>query len=214
MPQKSKVQFLALPLEVRLRIYHFALVRDPQIIPHCRPAANPPVTPSILRTCKQIHSEASPVLYSTNSFLICEPEQVLKWFNQIDRINIGLLKSIRICPHAVYSTAEVPSLFSPNTSLPWYKVLDRLAQEATGLRHVYVFWDAEESMGHYGAGKDLRFVRKLAKIQGLQSMAIDGYYAMHWPRFLADKMGVLITEDSTQIFLLRKFQRGTENLIP
>ena len=71
-------------------------------------------------------------------------------------------------------------------------------------------------MGHYGAGKDIRFVRELAKIQGLQSMAINGFYAMHWPRYPSEKMGVLVKEELDQSLLLhlRKYQRGTGNSAP
>ena len=212
--QKPKFQFLSLPPEARLRINESVLVSKPQVIPDRRPAADPPVAPPILRTCKRIHSEASPFLYSTNTFLIAEPERILKWFEQIGRTNIVHLKSVRIFVHGVYSTKEIPFLSIANTSLHWYKVLDRLAREATGSRHVYICWDAEESCGHHGAGKDVHFVRELAKIQGLQSMAIDGFYAMHWPRYLAEKMGVLIKEDPSQSLLLhlRKYQRGMENL--
>ena len=68
-------------------------------------------------------------------------------------------------------------------------------------------------MGHYGAGMDLRFVRELAKISGLQSMVIDGFYAMHWPQYLTEKMGVPIQEEEPSQYR-RMYQRGTENLVP
>jgi len=216
-PQKSPVDFLSLPLEARLRIYEFVLICKPRVIPHYKPSADSPVTPSILRACKQIHSEASPIRYSKNTFLIAEPERILKWFIRIGRINIKHLKSIRVFVHPVYYPRETPFLGTASESCFWYKLLDQLAREATGLRYVYIYWDAEETCGHYGAGRDLRFVRELAKIQRLQSMIITGFYAMHWPRYLAENMGVLIREeDHTQPFLqlLRKYQRGTENLVP
>ena len=216
-PQKSTLDFLSLPPKTRLRIYEYVLVCEPQLIPDYTPPANQPLTPSILRTCKQIHSEASPVLYSKNTFLVAEPDRILKWLIGIGRVNIKYLNSIRIFVHPVYYTKEIPFLHNANESAFWYKLLDQLAREATGLRHIYIFWDAEESWGHSGAGRDLRFVRELAKIQGLQSMAVGGYYAIHWPRYLAEKMGVPVQEeDLTQPFLqfLRKYQRGTENLLP
>ena len=99
----------------------------------------------------------------------------------------------------------------------WYKLLDQLAREATGLRHIFVCWDSEEAWPFFGAGKDLRFVRELAKIRGLESMVVAGYYAVHWPRYLAEQMGVSVQErDNTAPSLqyLRKFQQGTENLVP
>ena len=67
------------------------------------------------------------------------------------------------------------------------------------------------------AGEDLRFVRELAKIQGLRSMVLDGHYGMHWPRYLSEKMGVEVVEklhDVDGLWGLRRFQKGTEDLIP
>ncbi len=216
-PQKSQLDFLSLPLKARLRIYEYVLVSEPQVIPHCKLAADPLITPSVLRTCKQIHSEASPILHSKNTFLVAEPERNLKWFKRMGRSNIKHLKRIRIFVHPVYYTEEIPYLCTAPESSFWYKVLDQLAQEAMGLRDLYIYWDAEETWVHYGAGRDLRFVRELAKIQRLQSMGINVFYGIHWPRYLAEKTGVPIQEeDHTQPFLqcLRKYQQGTENLVP
>lgn len=213
-PQTSQVDFLSLPSKARLRIFEYVLVSEQQIIPHCRPAADPPVTPSILRTCKQIHSEASPILYSKNTFLVCEPKWIIEWFTKIGPVNIKHLNRIRIFVDPVYSTKEIPLLQTTTESSLWYKLLDRLAREATGLRHVYIYWDAEGTCGHYGVGKDLRFVQELAKIQRLRSMVINGFYAMHWPRYLARKMGMPIEEKGRTEPLLREYQRGTEKLIP
>ena len=97
----------------------------------------------------------------------------------------------------------------------WYKVLDLLAREATGLRHVEIYWDPAFGAGE--PGKDLRFVRELAKIQGLQSMVVDGFYGMHWPRYLTKRMGVTVVEKTygePSLRGLRRFQQGTEDLIP
>ena len=72
-------------------------------------------------------------------------------------------------------------------------------------------------MYDYYVGMNLRFVRELAKIQGLQSMVVGGYYGVHWPRYLTEKMGVKVLEGETiegRLQILRKFQQGTENLIP
>ena len=209
--QESQITFLSLPAEVRLPIYEYLLVDKPQVIPHCRPATERPLTPSILRTCKQINREASQALYSKNTFLISEPDRDLKWFDSIGRINVKLLKDIRLFVHPVYSTQR--TLFSTGSEgISWYKVLDHLAREATGLRHVYIYWDAEE-WPHMGAGKDLRFVRELAKIQGLQSMIVNGFYGVHWPRYLTEKMGLQVQENERSPSL-RGYQQGTQNLIP
>lgn len=211
--------FLSLPPKARFRIYEYIFVckpAEPQIIPHCRPAAGPSIAPNLLRTCKQIRSEASSVLYSKNDFLIAEPEQDFEWLIQIGRDNIKLLNSVRIFPCAVYSTEDT-FFSSAKESRVWYKLLDLLAREATGLRRVFIYWDAEPSMNHFGAGRDLRFVRELAKIQGLESMVVDGCYGVHWPRYLTEKMGVPVLEEhynQSSLQHRRRFQRGTENLVP
>ncbi len=138
-PQTSQVGFLSLPSRAHLRIYEYALVSEPQVIPHCRPATQTPVTPSILRTCKQVRSEASRVLYSKNTFLVSEPKRILEWFTRIGRAIIKQLNSIRIWVDPVYYTKPIPLLQTTTESSLWYKLLDQLAREATGLRHVYVY---------------------------------------------------------------------------
>ena len=215
-PQKPKIGFFSLPPRVRFRIYECVLVCKQQVPASCRPLADPPLA-SILRTCKRVHSEAFPILYSNNTFLLSEPETILLWFEEIGRVNIKHLRSIRIFVDAPYYTKEIPHFVTKNDGLPWYELLDRLAREATGLRHLYIYWDLAEDCGHFGAGKDVRFVRELAKIRGLQSMEIDGFYAMRWPRYLSEKMGLSVHEgggDSYYMQRRRKYQRGTENLVP
>lgn len=215
-PQQPDFVFLSLPLKTRLRIYEYIFTGKPQVIPYCRPPATHPLPPAILRTCKQIHNEASPILYSKNTFLISSPERILKWFIQIGRANIKLLVNIRIFVDPVNSTTDTIFGRASEFSL-WYRLLDRLAREATGLRHVYIYWDAEEALNLFGAGKDLRFVRELAKIRGLERMVVAGFYAVHWPRYLAEQMGVSVQEEectASSLQYLRKYQRGTENLVP
>ena len=212
--QNQRSTFLLLPLELRLHIYEYLFLCKKEIHPYCSgiPRAERSIPPSILRTCKQIRQEASPILYSKNAFSIACPQRIFPWLLKMGRANIKLLKTIdiwvnpvmRIDKHSIKETAF------------WYKVLDLLAREATGLRHLGVYWNPSLQAGE--AGKDLRFVRKLAKIQGLKSMVVGGYYAMHWPQYLTKKMGVAVVEttykDEARIRGLREFQQGTEDLIP
>lgn len=71
--QKMPASLFSLPTELRLHIYAI-LLTDPSPLtlynddhPH-RPAL--PVYPAILQSCRQIYTEASPVLYHRNLFLI------------------------------------------------------------------------------------------------------------------------------------------------
>ena len=213
-PPDSQPNLLSLPLELRLQIYGYIFPPEPQVIPYLKSSwKKHSLAPSILRTCKQIHDEALPILYSKNTFLISDPELVLRWLISIGRLNIKLLRNIRIWVDPVYSTEN--TLFtSAKNSTSWYKVLDRLAREATGLQHVEIYWDAEPSCSKFGAGKDLRFLQELAKIQVAKSMVIGGFYGMDWPQYLTEKTGVTVLEEhDTQSSLqdLRRFQGGTES---
>jgi hypothetical protein len=179
------------------------------------------MVPTLLRTCKQIYHEALPILYSENEFMVDTARRFLSWLQQIGPVNIRLLKSLRIFPHAVYSETGQTWLGpeDPDYSGPtWCELLNKLADEATGLRYVYVYLDAEEELGHYGAGKDLNFVRALGRMKVSQRLKIDGYFATEWPRYLEGKLGMPVwdTQGHSQNYLLglREYQRGTESLIP
>ena len=212
--QDQRSTFLLLPLELRLDIYEYLFLCKKEIHPYCSdiPRAERSISPSILRTCKQIRQEASPILYSKNAFSIACPEVIFPWLRKMGRANIKLLNTIYMWVNPVMRKAKNRA---KETGL-WYKILDLLAREATGLRHLEVHWN--RSFQGEDAGKDLRFVRKLAKIQGLKSMVVGGYYAMHWPQYLTKKMGVAVVEtiykDEARIRGSREFQEGTEDLIP
>lgn len=213
--QKPQVHFLSLPLEARLYIYKNILICQPQVVTHWRPVG---INASILRTCKQVHSEASPILYSENSFLVANPEGILQWLKQIGPVNTKLLKRVCIVVDAVWSTVARPSTRDrPRGGSRWYKLLNRLAQEATGLRHIYMYWEAQDTCGDYGAGADVRFVRELVKIRGLQSVVINGFYGKQWPKYMTEKMGVAVQEAGRGPAMwqsLRKYQQRTEGIIP
>ena len=72
---------LALPAELRLRIYEYALA--PTHTLHLtssattRRAVNPSVSPQLLATCRQIHGEARKILYGENSVCIVVDGQAM-----------------------------------------------------------------------------------------------------------------------------------------
>ena len=47
----------------------------------------------------------------------------------------------------------------------WCKLLNKLADHATGLEYLLVYLDAAEDLEHYGAGKDLNLVRALGRMK-------------------------------------------------
>jgi len=95
----------------------------------------------------------------------------------------------------------------------WCQVLNKLADEATSLASVYVYFDAEGWM-HAGAGKDLNFVRALGRMKVSKSMKIEGNFAKRWPQYLEEKLGMPVWDPQEQREWERLYQRGTEKLIP
>ena len=94
-----------------------------------------------------------------------------------------------------------------------------------------------------GLGDNLHFVRALGKIRGLEKLVIEGFYAKHWPAYLEETIGVqvqaisgrflpepilregdlareeliyvmYIHDMNEELQIFRKYQQGTEDLIP
>ncbi|KAF2241529.1 hypothetical protein BU26DRAFT_172565 [Trematosphaeria pertusa] len=152
---------------------------------------------------------------------------------QIGFVNFKLIKTLRIwMPH----TAELS---------PWLQLLDILAEEASGLRCLQLGWGAYVGkIGGRGLGDNLDFVRALGKIQGLEKLVIEGFYAKNWPAYLEERMGVRVRAicgrsrekrefrardlndaeleveksirkmDNRELREFREYQQGTEDLIP
>ncbi|KAH8815616.1 hypothetical protein F5884DRAFT_184362 [Xylogone sp. PMI_703] len=69
---KSRFSFMELPVEIRLKIYSYLLLSPEEHISIPRKTASSTFDPavSILRTCKLLNEEATPLLYSHNNFLV------------------------------------------------------------------------------------------------------------------------------------------------
>lgn len=63
-----------------------------------------------------------------------------------------------------------------------------LACSATGIRHFTIDWDLAEN------GRDLRFIHELALIGNLRSAVIGGLYAVEWPDYLSQQIGIEFRE--------------------
>ena len=245
----NNVSLLTLPVEIRLQIYNlllvtrFSRIQDPFLACQTvvrlhmnRTLQSRTMEPGILQTCKQIYHEANSILYSQNVFSITEPEEMFQFIAQIGPINIKLVKSLDIW---VPENAEL---------FPWLRLLDILAEEANGLRFVKLGWGANSRMLGGGAwmrglGDNLHFVRALGKIRGLEKLAIQGFYAKHWPAYLEETTGVQVQAISGRFLpapvlregdplreeliyviyihdmnedlqMFREYQQGTEDLIP
>lgn len=226
-PNEPRITFLSLPMEIRNHIYRSALCRRDQfcarpfesrklqkLAPIAFNCEGVPVAISLLRTCKQIYLEAIPIFFGGNTFLCDLPEENLKWLDKIGSRNVKYLKRLRIFVSAVFSTTK--TFFSDGSGVHWYRLLERFSRDATGLRYIFVYWDADTfSSIHHGAGRDLRFVRTLATIKGLDELVIKGFFAKPWPKYLKGKVGKLVCDQEGQEDKsLRYYQRGIENLTP
>lgn len=202
--QKSKSYLLSLPTEIRFMIYELLLtqIQPLDVLTIFKRSENSNIHSSILRTCKQVQNEASMMLYSKNKFLFGGSVQDLEWLQRIGRVNIKYLTSIRI--YVGDMDYHISPSWGPPTIFLCYKIIGRLTREATGLRHVEVYWEAAdmeclvEHIGHTEPGKDPNFVRELAKIKNLQTVILDGTYASFWPQYLTEKMGVLVKDRYAQ----------------
>ncbi|KAF2493713.1 hypothetical protein BU16DRAFT_52692 [Lophium mytilinum] len=197
--ERDRATLMTLPVELRLQIYNHLLISrfdrsehpswavgatTRKLVSLDMPQAPQYRTmePSILQTCKQIYREANPVLYSQNVFKISEPEQMFQLSAQIGPVNLKLMKRLKII---VPWTAEL---------VPWLQLLDMLAMQASGLRHVELAWGAENEYpwAHdrkRGLGDSLDFLRALGNVQGLKKLVIKGCYAKNWPVYLKERMG-------------------------
>lgn len=71
--------FLKLPPEIRLQIYHDCLVVGEVYLYRISYDGNPPAA-ALLRTCRTIHSEAEPILYQQNTFILKGEEMIQRFF--------------------------------------------------------------------------------------------------------------------------------------
>ena len=158
------------------------------------------------------------------------PEQMFQFVAQIGIRNFKLLRSMSIW--VPWRSAELDL---------WLRVLHTLAKHASGLRSIELAWGADcefprvlvRGAEQRGLGDNLEFVRALGQIKGLEKLAIRGYYAKRWPAYLEQEVGVKVQAqlgrytgvrngdddflrelDKENLEYFRKYQQGTEDLIP
>ena len=192
--------------------------------------------PGILQTCRKIYHEANLILYSQNMFYISEPEQMFRLITQIGPKNFKLVKSLNIW--VPWLTEIGPWLKFLNVlakEASGLRVIELRWDKKSDFP-----WELMRGAKERGLGDSLQFVRALGQIQGLEKLVIKGYYAKLWPAYLKEKMGVevqakcghyleLKDEDlndeeledeqfkrelNKELQSFRKYQQGTEDLIP
>ena len=162
--RKARVTLLSLPLELRLRIYSILLVDREAIMPKF--SSQKPLSPALLRVCKAVFNEATPILYKANNFNLNDSVSGLTWLKSIGKTNPSYLRTVRIF---------VDGYLHPLAEKAWYQLIGRLAKQATGLRFVEsVYFDAEGMLRGYGHQKEL--LKMLATVKGLDLTRVDGVY--------------------------------------
>ncbi|KAF2129198.1 hypothetical protein P153DRAFT_366631 [Dothidotthia symphoricarpi CBS 119687] len=149
---------------------------------------------------------------------VAEPDALVVW---LETNNAALITDLYIF---VGPTIDGPS---PER---WCRLFNKLHQDATNLKHLDVYWDAEgpwdhskppwdiDEILHFGLGESVVFVRGLARLNVSQSVKIGGFYAKHWPPYLEEKLGIRPINIQAGIKdwdrLLKGYQKGTERLNP
>lgn len=156
---------------------------------------------------------SEPSYYRDNTFMVRDwPAPGLKWLNKIGA-NIQNITKLRVIIHAVYNPGLLPTLFEePQQGPHWRAMFEKLATEATGLKELHIYWDADTTGMHWGGGKDASVHQALGKLRGLNTFEIAGYFAKELPAYLKENTGLTVWEESgkdkSYLQQLRRFQRG------
>jgi hypothetical protein len=123
----TSLSFLGLPLELRLEIYLYLLLLGP--IPNrlALVGAAPKLYVSILQTNRQIHDEATPVLYGQNTFvahssMLASFPSLRQWYAPVKEVTVlSLIKKfhlrVRLDCDLAYDEAAVTEAFSGKEEL-------------------------------------------------------------------------------------------------
>lgn len=212
----GKTTFLTLPLELRLKIYEYLSTPRPKV--HSRAASLTAVfdlstgpsfidpvyrmQPTILRVCKQTHSEAVPILYRTVDvdFRGLVPKKMVDFCSALLASgSLGLVRSIR-------------GIFIWwNDELHYYvTLLSMLANHAPNLRRLELsFGAADKMMSDFPFQKDEVYrrwgenrciLRHLLPISQLEVIVLWGYYGVVVAGYLRENMeGVKVVEPNFDV---------------
>ncbi|TGO08552.1 hypothetical protein BTUL_0203g00130 [Botrytis tulipae] len=221
--QRSKLHFFDLALEIRLKIYNELLIAsDSQPIEIKSSETSPShlilsrryrLCPAILRINKQTHLEASPILYSSNKFVLCR----LQYFYVPGyRIITGFLAQIgeRNALFLRYLDIFFPlfpnSIFGPGHPWPTGRDLEVIELVIDKFKNLVTFkispWDnlrfgggsirlavnssrnsgSIDSFESIGMGLDL-FDERFKAMPALKETMVDFHVSNAWPDDLVDR---------------------------
>ncbi|KAK2808265.1 hypothetical protein FQN50_004820 [Emmonsiellopsis sp. PD_5] len=207
--RKQKPTFLTLPPEIRLQIYELLFQVDHRKMGYAKwrvgnigsnficvgldtekgrsCSDTPSIKPRILRTCKQIYQEALPILYSRNAFYISYSMYAVNFFRGI-KTNVKYITTIRL-------SIDWGEPLDPGD---WLRILNILAEDATGLKSLQVAFTLFCYKMREVADAHMLFINSLAKIRQVKLLHVSGYYdglqpmnwSTFWPAYLQEVMGV------------------------
>ncbi|UPK93472.1 hypothetical protein LCI18_004407 [Fusarium solani-melongenae] len=157
--QPHQTGFLDLPVEIRLEIYD-QLLRTTPYTKCCRPGPDSKVHASLLRTNRQIHDEATDLLYGSNTFL-AHPT-LLTSFPRL-RAWYGPIKESSIIPRIRRFHTQVRL----DVDLPYEA--DAVTEAFSGLDELSI--DVVQAM-FLGVG--YRNLRKFEGVRGVKKVRITG----------------------------------------
>lgn len=212
---------LALAAEIRLEIYGylftqstFNLYRKPNSPALCSFTSRHSPTSvhihriaiptSLLRTCRQIHAEASAALYSRNTFGFNDPKVLLEFLVQIGQINTHYIRAL----HIIIPWNQEQWAFWP------VELLCKLSSDATNVRNTDITFERapKDNVQKYGFGSQddiVSFVAgrriclefnlglALSRLPGLERVAVWGLCGEGWLDCLHKRTGCKVLSRRT-----------------
>ncbi|KLJ13551.1 hypothetical protein EMPG_11510 [Blastomyces silverae] len=199
----SPCLLLLLPYELRHQIYNASLAASNPIDPHNKRKAS--FSPSLLATCKQIHDEATPILYRENEFILHNIPRDAQWLDEIGARNVSILKRVQFfVDEGPIVMTEFGGVANDGQEQRLRALLRRLTRDAKGLRYLRVHLAGlgekdyecyecdEEGYGmqpRWGWGEDRQFMLELGRMSGLTELVLEGGFETTWMGYLRKQMG-------------------------
>ncbi|KAM0154037.1 hypothetical protein ACHAPG_006737 [Botrytis cinerea] len=221
--QRPKLHFFDLAIEIRLKIYNELLIASDSGSLEIKSSETSPshlilskkyrLCPAILRINKQIHLEASPILYSSNKFVLCRLQYfyvpgykiITEFLAQIGERNALFLRYLDI-----YFPLFPNSIFGPSHPWPAGRDIEVLEFVIEKFKNLVTFkispWDnlrfgggsirlAVDSSRHSGSldsfesiGMGLNvFDERFKAMPALKEAMVDFHVSNAWPDDLVDR---------------------------
>ncbi|CAG8953252.1 hypothetical protein HYFRA_00003455 [Hymenoscyphus fraxineus] len=143
-----------------------------------------------------------PLYYQGHAFFISDPLKGLKWLRDIGQENVAEITTLRVYVEPKYNWLK---LDEPLTGHHWCEFFSLLAERATHLAVIAIYWDCDvESWeeGRLGGGSDpdmVWAVEQLEQLEELREVAFTGYYDESWAEYFGERFGREIVEMKAQL---------------